>query len=144
VSLAYQLRLLRTRVFEAATLFHYRSRTTEDDFGESAYRWPDRRGRHFVLTHVNPQVGLFEGNRAAIRDLGQCMELACRHGEVAEERITEVRGLADEVHAAEAAALRLSASAEALAGVARSRARDADDRARRVGGSLGVLGGPPV
>ena len=97
-----------------------------------------------MLSHVNPQVALFHGVRLAIPELSRCVELGCRYGEEAEERVGEVRGKADEVEVAEGVALRLSAGAEELAGVARSRGREAGMRAGVIGGRLGVLGGPPV
>ena len=53
----------------------------------------------------------------AIAELGRCVELGCRYGEEAEERVGEVRGKVDEAEVAEGAALRLSARAEELAGV---------------------------
>ena len=144
VSVAYQLRSLSARLAEAVLLFRYRARATEDDFAEAAYRWPDRRGRVFVVGHVHPQMEVVRGVAGAVGDVARFVEVGYRRGEEAEGRILEVRARGDEVGVAEREALRLSAGAEELAGVARGRGREAEARARGVAERLVMLGGPPV
>src|ERR1700721_1794736 len=69
MSVAQQLRLLSARLGEAALLFRYRARATEDDFAEAAYRWPDRRGREFVVGHVHPQMEVVRSVAGAVGDV---------------------------------------------------------------------------
>jgi hypothetical protein len=144
MSVAHQLRLLSARLGEAVLLFRYRARATEDDFAEAAYRWPDRRGREFVVGHVQPQLELVRGVAGAVGDGARFVEVGYRCGEVAEGHISEVRAWGDEVGMAEREALRLSAGAEELAGVAGGRGREAEIRARGVGERVRMLGRAPV
>jgi hypothetical protein len=84
------------------------------------------------------------GVAGAVGDVARLVEVGYRCGEESEGHISEVRAWGDEVGVAEREALRLSAGAEELAGVARGRGRDAEVKARGVAERLVMLGRPPV
>lgn len=95
----------KNRLTDAQSLFRYRSRIVEDEFGQMQYAWADQRGIHFARSYIVPQQkGIADGD-------GQFR----RHLEAAETAHSAALRTEDQTRHCQAAQMEFENSAEEAA-----------------------------